>query len=85
MRHPADADRICRHAIDLLALAGRKLLLRIKTPAALEQSLAPQNLVNAWDASVKMVRGIEDGGIGVGDLLGQGLAIRPGRHRAKLW
>ena len=45
--------------------------MRIETPASFEQSLAPQDFVNAGNASVKLVGGIEDGGVGVGDLRGQ--------------
>ena len=58
-------------AIEFLALTGREFLVRIETPAPFEQALTPQYLMNARNASVKIVRGIEDGAIRIRDLLSQ--------------
>src|SRR3984957_1516693 len=60
------------HAVDFFYLSRREFLMRIKTPASFEQTLAPQNLVNAGNASVKLVYGIEDRRVRVGNLLGKG-------------
>src|SRR4029077_16857605 len=61
--------RIClADAVDFFHLPGRKFFLWIETPAPLEQSLPPEDFVNAGNAPVKVVRGIEDGRVGVGDL-----------------
>src|ERR1035438_1225776 len=59
------------HAVDLLGLAGRKLLLRIEAPAAGQQTLAAQNLVDAGNASAELVRGVEQRGVGIGQPGGQ--------------
>ena len=59
------------HAIEFRALPRREFLLRIETPAPFEQALAPQYLMNARNTSLKIVRGIEDGGIRIRDLLGE--------------
>src|ERR1035437_2496255 len=59
------------HAIDFRALARRKFLLGIETPASFEQALTPQYLMDARNTSLKIVRGIEEGGIRIRDLLRQ--------------
>src|ERR1022692_4259721 len=59
------------HAIDFRALARRKFLLGIETPASFEQALTPQYLMDARNTSLKIVGGIEDGGIRIRDLLRQ--------------
>jgi hypothetical protein len=58
-------------AIEFRALTRREILLRIETPAPFEQALTPQYLMNARNTSLKIVRGIEDGGIRICDLLRQ--------------
>ena len=60
---------IARHPIDLFTLPRRKIFIRIETPSAFEQSLAPQDLVQASDAAMELMRGIEQGGIRVSHLL----------------
>src|SRR5580765_6592007 len=59
------------HAIEFRALTRREFLPRIETPAPFEQALTPQYLMNAWNTSLKTVRGIEDGSIRICDLLRQ--------------
>src|SRR5450631_65091 len=59
------------YAIEFFALTRREFLLRIETPAPFEQALAPQYLMNARNTSLKIVHGIEDGGIRICDLLGE--------------
>src|ERR1700679_1481475 len=60
------------HAVDFFYLARREFLMRIKTPPSFEQTLAPQNLVNAGNTSVKLVYGIENRRVRGGNLLGEG-------------
>src|SRR5712692_3588480 len=59
------------HAIDFLTLTRRQFLLWIKTPASFEQALTPQNLMDARNASPKIMRRIEDGRVCICDLLGE--------------
>src|SRR5262245_4539345 len=54
--------------LDLFELPRREVLVRIETPSAFEQSLPPKDFMKPGDASVKVVRGIEKRGVGVGDL-----------------
>src|SRR5262249_6412841 len=66
--------RVClRDAVDFFHLPGRQLFVRIEAPAAFQQSLPTKNFVNARDAAMKVVHGIEDGGVGVGHLRGERL------------
>lgn len=60
------------YPIDFFHLAGGEVLAGIKTPASGEKSLAAEDLVDAWNAAAKLVYGVEDGGVGVGDLPGEG-------------
>src|SRR5215472_18626408 len=55
--------------MDLLALSGRKLVARIQAPAPCEQSLLPQNFVNAGYRAAILVLRIKDGCIHISDLL----------------
>jgi len=59
------------HAIELRVLIWGEFLFRIETPAPFEQALTPQYLMNARNASLKIVCGIEDGAIRISDLLSQ--------------
>ena len=56
------------HAVDLLHLSRAQILVRIEAPAAREQPLPAQHFVNAGDASGEPMGGIEQRGIGVGQL-----------------
>src|SRR5215470_13644149 len=55
--------------LDLLDLSGRKLVGWVQTPAPWEQSLLPQNFVNARQAAVIFMLRIKDRRIHIGDLL----------------
>src|SRR6266566_8712943 len=55
-----------KRAIDLVHLPRTQILIRIETPAAGEQPLAPEDLVDPWDASRELMRGIEERRVGVG-------------------
>src|SRR4026207_977556 len=46
---------IAADTIDFLGLPGREHFVRVETPGAFEQSLAPQHLVNSRNAAGKMV------------------------------
>lgn len=54
------------HAIDFFGLAGAEGLARVETPDAGQQSLASQDFVNAGNAAGKIVGGIEQRGVDVG-------------------
>src|SRR5262245_363127 len=54
-------------AINLFHLPGRKVFARVETPAARQQSLSPQNLVQAGDAAGEIVLRVEQRGVRVGD------------------
>ena len=60
------------HPVDLLGLAGAQPFVRIDAPDAVEQALAAQHLVAAGDAAPEIVGGVEEGGVAVGDLAGEG-------------
>src|SRR5882724_6727617 len=72
------------HAIDFLALARRQILVGIKTPAAFEQTLSPQNLMNSGDAPAKLIPWVKNCGICVCDLLGERKQIRGNLLRGAL-
>ena len=62
-------SRISRErAIDGAGLARAQFLVRIQAPAPGEEALAPQDFVDAGNAAGEPVGGIEQGGIGVGQL-----------------
>ena len=54
-------------AVDLMHLAGAKALGGVEAPDSLKQSLPPQNFVTAGDAAVKIVGGIEESAVAVGN------------------
>src|SRR5262245_39415714 len=54
-------------AINLFHLSGRKVFARVETPAARQQSLSAQNLMQAGDATGEIVLGVEQRGVRVGD------------------
>ena len=56
------------HAIDLVRLTSRQVLVRIETPPPLEQSLSSQHFVEPGDAAGEVVRGIEKRRVGVSNL-----------------
>ena len=57
-----------QRAVDGGHLSGAQLLARVDAPAAGEQSLAAQHLVNAGYATGELVRRIEQRRVGVGEL-----------------
>src|SRR5690348_7285145 len=59
------------HAVEFFHLARRKFLMRIKTPAAFQQTLTPQDLMYSWNTSTKLVSRIEDCRVRVVNLLGE--------------
>src|SRR6476469_9699224 len=60
--------RVCRDdPIDLGHLSGAELLVGVQAPAACQQPLAPQYLVDPGDTASKVVRSVEDRAIGVSD------------------
>jgi hypothetical protein len=73
-------------AVNLIGLTMREILVRIETPPAREQSLPPQDFVDAGDAAAELVRGIEQRRVGIGDLRAQGqprralLGVDPFQH-----
>ena len=54
--------------LDFRELTAAECLLRIQAPDALENSLPPQNFVQARNASRKIVGSIEEGCVAIGDL-----------------
>ena len=57
----------CVDSIDLLQLPRRERLVGIKTNAVGEEPLSAQNFMNSRDAAAKLMSGIKDGSIGVGN------------------
>jgi hypothetical protein len=57
-----------QHAIYFVHLAGTQILVRIETPAAGEQALTSQNLMDAGDAAGEPVYGVEYRCIRIGQL-----------------
>ena len=57
-------------AVDLFALAGAEGFVFVEAPEAFEQSLAAQDFVKPGDAAGETIRGIEEGGVAVGDFDG---------------
>lgn len=58
-------------AVDFFHLARGQFLVGVKAPTPFEQSLTSQDFVDSRNAAVKLMRGIEDGGIRVGDMRGE--------------
>jgi len=59
-------------AINLRHLACTERFMLVEAPKAFEEALAAEDFVEAGDAAVKRVRGVEKGGVAVGDLDGAG-------------
>src|SRR5579859_1728497 len=59
------------HAVDFFHLARGEFLMGIKTPAAFQQALTPQDLMYARNTSTKLVSGIKYSRVRVGNLLGK--------------
>jgi hypothetical protein len=55
--------------IDLLRLPRAKFLIRIKTPGSFEQTLTPENFVNARNAPGEVVRGVKNRSVRVRQLV----------------
>src|SRR5437016_5459868 len=58
--------RLAREAVDLFGLAGAESFIGVETPDAFEQSLTPEDLVDAGDAAGEAVGDIEERGVGIG-------------------
>ena len=54
-------------SINLFHLAGRKLFARVETPAARQQSLSAQNLVQTGDATREIMLRVEQRGVRIRD------------------
>src|SRR5262245_12928251 len=54
-------------AINLFHLPGRKIFTRVEAPAARQQSLSTQNLVQAGDATGEIVLRVEQRGVRISD------------------
>src|SRR5687767_423857 len=65
-----------QHAIDLGGLSRAQLLVRVQAPAAGEEPLTPQDLVDARNAAGKLMGGVEQRGVGVGQLGAEGEQAR---------
>jgi hypothetical protein len=63
-------------AIDFLALARRERLARVEAEGIRHQALATEHFLNAGDASGEVVGGVEESGVEVGELGGQGEQAR---------
>ena len=59
-------------AVDFFGLAGAELFGGVEAPGALEEALAAEDFVDAGDAADEAVGGVEDGGVGVGELGSEG-------------
>ncbi len=55
------------HAVNLFHLPAAERLMLIETPQTLQQALATEDLMQAGDAAVEGVGGVEEGGVAVGD------------------
>ena len=60
------------HAVDLLRLAGTQPFLGVEAPGPFKQALATKDFMAAGDAAPEVVGNVEEGGIAVGDLAGEG-------------
>ena len=54
-------------AVDLFELAGAESFVGIEAPDACQKSLPAEDFVKTGDATVELVGGVEEGGIGIGD------------------
>jgi hypothetical protein len=57
------------NAINLFGLPGREVLIGIETPAAGQQTLPAEHLMNPRNASAKPIRRIEEGRVRICDLV----------------
>jgi len=55
-------------AINFLALTRTELLIRIEAPDSFEQSMPLQDFVDTWDTAGVTIGGVENRGIGIGQL-----------------
>ena len=67
-------------AVNLRHLAGAERFLLVETPDALQQALAAEDFVEAGDAAGETVRGVEEGGVAVGDFIRELEHFRRNRH-----
>ncbi len=52
---------------NFFGLAGAESFVGVEAPDAFEESLTAEDFVEAGDAAGKMIGGVEEGGVGVGD------------------
>ena len=52
---------------NFFGLAGAEGFVGIETPDSFEEALTAKNFMEAGDAAAKIVGGVEEGGVGVGD------------------
>lgn len=55
------------HAVDFFKLAGAEGFVFVEAPEAFKKALAAEDFVEAGDAAVVGVGGVEEGGVAVGD------------------
>ena len=54
-------------AVDFFFLARAERLLRIETPEPLQKTLSSEDFVQAGDAALEIVCGVEEDGVAIGD------------------
>src|SRR6185369_8303338 len=65
--------------VDFFHLSRREFFVRVETPAALKQALAPQNFMQARDASPETICSIEERRVAVGDMHSKGKRVTGSR------
>src|SRR5437016_1542275 len=66
------------NAINFRKLAGAEGFIFVEAPKSFQQTLATQHFMDSGDATSKAIRGIEEGGIAIGDLHTQPQQLRRG-------
>ena len=72
------------NTIDLRQLARAERFMLVEAPEAFEQALAAEDFVKTRDAAAKGFRGIEEGGVAVGDFIRESEHFRRNRLIAAL-
>jgi hypothetical protein len=60
---------IAADAVDFHRLAGAERFVGIEAPDAFKQSLATEDFMDSGDTAMEIVGGVEQGRVGVGDLI----------------